>query len=441
MISAVGGSVALAYMYFRQFFDIVLVCPISFYIMEISLVVFFVPYLLRCIRTISLWNYSEAKASMIEAGVDFKEDPQPEQLPTTARKDKDEQTTPDSAVSPTSPTGTTPLNKSKRVVNLDKNAYWIKYRRFYSEKFLFLCFLILLIVWILGGIIIQVVSSNAGNFWNPECQKACNQQEGFALRAFIVFVAVLLFPYLLLVIYMRKINDEFSIRNELLIIIIFTSLMMIGMIILVAVPGAFWPQQSYIGYLLGITLIGTFIISVVYPLVNTWFPGGVFNAIWYQIQKLQNQGETEVVDVENPTTTTTQVTDLDKKGPTVNQIEYFLTVNEGKEHFKQFLVREFSVENLMFYTEVQYYKKIEDDSDLKETAKTINETYVELGAPFEINIDNDIRNQVAEHLGSDKPTLSTFDAAEQAVLHVMREESFPRFKKSRLYQQFVSGQK
>jgi hypothetical protein len=129
---------------------------------------------------------------------------------------------------------------------------------------------------------------------------------------------------------------------------------------------------------------------------------------WAQIQKLQNRGESVDADVESPTTSVA-VTDTDKKGPTVNQIEYFLTVNEGKEHFKQFLVREFSVENLMFYTEVQYYKKIDDDSDLKETAKTINETYVELGAPFEINIDNDIRNQVAEQLKDNKPATSTFD--------------------------------
>jgi len=449
MISAIGGSVALAYMYFRQFFDIVLVCPISYYVMEISLVIFFVPYLFRCFRTIMLWNYNEAKASMIGAGVDFKEDPNPEELPRTARNNSVTTSNTTSEVpTPTSPisletSGTTPIitqdvNVKRRAapkksgVNLEKHAKLIKYRRFFSEKFLLLIFFILLAVWIIGGIIVQTASSTA-NFWNPYCQKICNEQEGYALRAFIVLVAVLEIPYLILVILMRNINDEFSIRNELLVIIIFLSLMMIGMIVLVIVPGVFWPQQSYIGYLLGIALIGTFIISVVYPLINTWVKGGIFNAIASLAKKKQE-------DIEAPESSgkTSGVED-EKKGPSINQIEFFLTVNEGKESFKQFLVREFSVENLMFYTEVQYYKKIEEESDLKETAKTIHETYVELGAPFEINIEMEIRNQVAEQLNSGKPTVNIFDEAEKAVLHVMREESFPRFKKSRLYQQFVSS--
>jgi hypothetical protein len=347
---------------------------------------------------------------------------------------QDDTKSPNSATSPTSPDSTKPIMDGEKHRGANTDAPIIKYQKFYSEWFLFLCFMILLVFWIIGGIIVQVASSTGGNFWNPECQKACNQQEGFALRAFIVLVAILEIPYLLLCIYMRKMDDEFSIRNELFFCIIFSSLMMIGMIILVIVPGAFWPQQSYIGYLLGVTLIGTFVVSVVYPLVNTWFPGGVFNAIWRLIKR--QKGE-EKEDAETPV----EMTGADeKKGPTVNQIEYFLTVNEGKEHFKQFLVREFSVENLMFYTEVQYYKKIDDENDLKETAKTIHETYVELGAPFEINIDNGIRTQVAEALSSGKPTTTTFDAAEQAVLTVMREESFPRFKKSRLYQQFVDQQ-
>lgn len=85
----------------------------------------------------------------------------------------------------------------------------------------------------------------------------------------------------------------------------------------------------------------------------------------------------------------------------------------------------------------QYYKKIEDDNDLKETAKTIYETYVELGAPFEIHINDDSRQKVAAQIQENKSTSTTFDEAEKAVLYVMTMESFPRFKKSRLYQQFI----
>lgn len=341
MVSAISGSIALAYMYFRQFFDIVLVCPISYYITEISLFIFFVPYLLRCVRTILLWNYNEAKAATMER----REDQDGGQAPLI-RDD-----------TPTSPAtgGTTPIvataKRNKSGIDTSKSATLIKYRRFFVGEGYFLLGLVIgAFIWIVGGIIIQVVSSSAGNFWNPHCQKACNDQEGFALRAFIIFVAILEIPYLLLVIYMRKINDEFSIRNELLAIIIFSSLMMIGMIILVFVPGAFWPQESSIGYLLGVTLIGTFIISVVYPLINTWVKSGMFNAIAGLAK-----GSNNVADIETPVSSTTDEADdsAAQKGPSTNQIEYFLTANDGKEHFKQFLVREFSVENLMFYTEVQ----------------------------------------------------------------------------------------
>ncbi|KAL0491958.1 regulator of G-protein signaling [Acrasis kona] len=410
MVSAVAGSLGLAYMYFRQFFDIVLVCPISYYIMMISLFVYFVPYLLRCVRTIMLWNFNIAKASMIENG-DIETVPSPSS---------------GSPSSPTSSPSSQPLVRNRTIVNTKKHAPLIRYRRFFSEWFLLLLLLIGTVIWTLGGMIIQVVSATKGNFWNPNCQKACNQQEGFALRAFIVFVAVLEFPYLALGIYMRNINDEFSIRNELITIIAFSSLMLVGMIVLVIIPNQFWPQSSTIGYLLGVTLIGTHLISVVYPLVNTWVDGGIFNAIFRLITKTAGRGKEEEASA-TPTT---------ENGPDLNSFEHYLTDKRGREVFKQFLVREFSVENLMFHTEVKFLKNIEEQSEIVETANSINTTYVEVGAPFEINILSDVRNKIAQELGT-QPSKNTFDEAQEAVLQIMKEESFPRFKKHVLYSDYV----
>ena len=112
-----------------------------------------------------------------------------------------------------------------------------------------------------------------------------NNDEGVALQVLSVLCEVAILVYLGLVILMRNINDEFSIRNELLVLCLFSFVCIPIMIIIQFVPseylvfsktnktfpiGSSWPDYPYIGYILGVELVGSFIISVCYPLFKSF---------------------------------------------------------------------------------------------------------------------------------------------------------------------------
>lgn len=65
MVSALAGTFVLAYMYSRTFFDLVLMCPMSYYIIHACIPLYVLPYLFRCYRTIMLWRLNQAKAQLM----------------------------------------------------------------------------------------------------------------------------------------------------------------------------------------------------------------------------------------------------------------------------------------------------------------------------------------------------------------------------------------
>ena len=178
--------------------------------------------------------------------------------------------------------------------------------------------------------------------------------------------------------------------------------------------------------------MGSFFISIIYPLSSTWLRN-VDLTRFNLLNKIYGGKSTQ-----NSSSSTNNGTSDNKKDSTseYEQLEYYLANDDGREIFKRFLVREFNVEQLMFYIEVQYYKKMdEDDESFGECAKNIYDTYVHLGAPFEINIPGPIRDEIARNI--DKISMALFDKAEAEVYRTMEQESFMRFKKSNLYAAFI----
>jgi len=350
---------------------------------------------------------------------------------------------------------------------------------------------------------------------------------------------------------MKNINDEFSIRNELLVLCLFSFVTVTIMVIIQFVPSTAWPEQPYIGYILGIELVGSFIISVCYPLFKSFtrniFLSDIFPCLKAKRYDDQAGSDSQSTDNQNqpaPTNDTAKpadpapvqptnpepapvqptpvsppdnqplvspsetpsdsqqqnnnaatsgteqpkpetpaqpdvapaqpvapvveqpkpedpkpeepkvdapkkITKDDLKQPkaatstivvTNKEFEEFLTKREAKDVFKQFLVREFSVENLMFYTEVQFFKQQTEADEIKETAQQIFDTYVCVGAPFEINIPSDKRSGIEQTLKKAPIPLDAFGDAEKIVYTFMEKESFPRFQKSMFPAFFVTIQ-
>ncbi|KAL5022712.1 hypothetical protein ScPMuIL_001867 [Solemya velum] len=103
--------------------------------------------------------------------------------------------------------------------------------------------------------------------------------------------------------------------------------------------------------------------------------------------------------------------------------------------FTDFLKKEFSEENIIFWRSCEQYKKITDIEKRKLKAREICNCHVVSGASDPVNIDSVAKQQVERHL--ENPIADMFDAAQQQIFHLMRQDSYSRFLKSDLYRTYL----
>jgi len=82
-------------------------------------------------------------------------------------------------------------------------------------------------------------------------------------------------------------------------------------------------------------------------------------------------------------------------------------------------------ENLMFWLEVERYKKISDLTARKQKAQSIKEMYLKPGAEYEVNIAYELRKDLDK--GCQQPTKETFSDAQKAVFLLLVHGTFDYF--------------
>eukprot|EP01006_Ploeotia_vitrea_P039096 TRINITY_DN66311_c4_g4_i2.p1 TRINITY_DN66311_c4_g4~~TRINITY_DN66311_c4_g4_i2.p1 ORF type:complete len:556 (-),score=324.22 TRINITY_DN66311_c4_g4_i2:198-1865(-) len=87
----------------------------------------------------------------------------------------------------------------------------------------------------------------------------------------------------------------------------------------------------------------------------------------------------------------------------VSSLDGLLTVPEGFQSFKEFLSREFSVENLLFWQEVERFRQLKAKPDtppeaLISMAQSLYAKYIIRGSPFEVNLPSPIVKQLTADL-------------------------------------------
>jgi len=143
--------------------------------------------------------------------------------------------------------------------------------------------------------------------------------------------------------------------------------------------------------------------------------------------------KTSCTTVEEETTTSITARDLELW---VEKFEYLMENEHGRRLFKDFLVQEYSEENLLFWTEVEKLKDLlYDDEAHRKKSKKIYEEFVESMAPKEINISGTTRRKIAEELENDNTSENVFKIAQNEVYVLMRRQSYPRFLVSHLFKQ------
>lgn len=104
-------------------------------------------------------------------------------------------------------------------------------------------------------------------------------------------------------------------------------------------------------------------------------------------------------------------------------LEELLSDEVTTQSFIEFLVNDYSVENILFYLDVEAFKRLKRKQDILIQANNIYNKYLITDAELEIaSIDTDERKKLTKALANktNKVKNNFFDAAQKHVLNVLR---------------------
>jgi len=99
---------------------------------------------------------------------------------------------------------------------------------------------------------------------------------------------------------------------------------------------------------------------------------------------------------------------------------------------------EFSVENIIFYEEVQKFKNMREKSLLIVKAHDISDIYIKEGASSQINVSDRIRNIVLRKIENQQFSDDMFDLALAEITALMYSNSFYRFTQTAPYKVYFA---
>uniref|UniRef100_H2YLB5 RGS domain-containing protein n=1 Tax=Ciona savignyi TaxID=51511 RepID=H2YLB5_CIOSA len=107
-------------------------------------------------------------------------------------------------------------------------------------------------------------------------------------------------------------------------------------------------------------------------------------------------------------------------------LEDVLSNKASTTSFREFLVSEFSSENLDFWLECEEYKSLKPHK-LKKVANQIYVEYLAPGADKQVNLDSRTKELTWSRIAT--PSYATFDVAQTHIFNLMQTDSFTRYKR------------
>ncbi|XP_068188491.1 regulator of G-protein signaling 8 [Antennarius striatus] len=120
--------------------------------------------------------------------------------------------------------------------------------------------------------------------------------------------------------------------------------------------------------------------------------------------------------------------ELEEWGQSLNAL---LASQNGVSVFGAFLRSEFSEENLQFYLACEQYRHSSNNFTLHRRAKDICSTYIQPGAPREVNLDCKTRDLTIELLQA--PSHTSLSLAQKGIYSLLDTDCYPRFLQSDTY--------
>uniref|UniRef100_A0A665V9R2 Si:ch211-152p11.4 n=1 Tax=Echeneis naucrates TaxID=173247 RepID=A0A665V9R2_ECHNA len=112
-------------------------------------------------------------------------------------------------------------------------------------------------------------------------------------------------------------------------------------------------------------------------------------------------------------------------------LDTLLASQTGVSVFGAFLRSEFSEENLQFYLACEQYRHSSNNFSLQRRAKEINSTYIQPGAPREVNLDSKTRDLTIQLLQA--PSHTSLSHAQKRIYSLLDTDCYPRFLQSNIY--------
>ncbi|XP_055607715.1 regulator of G-protein signaling loco-like isoform X2 [Uranotaenia lowii] len=134
-----------------------------------------------------------------------------------------------------------------------------------------------------------------------------------------------------------------------------------------------------------------------------------------------------------PTSTTTGTVSVGPTGVASwgTSFEKLLEDAAGLHTFSEFLKKEFSGENIYFWTACEKYRHLTDREERAREAQAIFTKHLESGCSDPVNVDSIARNIAKENLPQAEQTL--FAAAQKQIFNLMKFDSYQRFIKNDMY--------
>nr|XP_046273795.1 regulator of G-protein signaling 8 [Scatophagus argus] len=120
--------------------------------------------------------------------------------------------------------------------------------------------------------------------------------------------------------------------------------------------------------------------------------------------------------------------ELEKWAKSLNTL---LASQTGVSVFGAFLRSEFSEENLQFYLACEQYRHSSNNFSLHRRAKHICATYLQPGAPREVNLDSKTREMTIQLLQA--PSHTCLSHAQKRIYSLLDTDCYPRFLQSNIY--------
>ncbi|XP_078500045.1 regulator of G-protein signaling 10 isoform X2 [Lissotriton helveticus] len=113
-------------------------------------------------------------------------------------------------------------------------------------------------------------------------------------------------------------------------------------------------------------------------------------------------------------------------------LENLLEDPEGVKQFREFLKKEFSEENVLFWLACEEFKKIQDRKQLHEKAKQIYGTFLSNKASAQVNVEG--QSRMSDTI-LEEPHPLMFQKLQDQIFNLMKYDSYSRFLKSEAFLQ------